>query len=490
MSGTHHWKAHLDHLIADGELAAYLESRETLDALLLETVDERWRIISARDERLERLSEEDYQSLLRSTSVLRTAEVVAALSHESTRWDERLQQQNHLLTAVIDRALARLRLFLLVFSLGLFILLVARSDSPFESLMPTAGTEQSLEDLTRVVKSFQSRWNELLDQRSQEIAKMPAFPLGQAPPPQPTHLRTAWLTGLGVFLVMLAFLAGLRTKARWRLRRKHWLKFRQYLGAKPTADAPQDLSTTQWGERLERRSDDLMSALESSQTQINTRLEQVLHEASERQERQREFLWRVRALEEMGLKLIEGAAFHAELTALRAVWSGSAVLGQLDPAAVRGLPSRPLLLVTLEHLYGDLLIEREEQELLRDVWWHAWAPWMRNRKQKRTRAEEISRSLSRALDELRRGNWDAGIDELTEIEYLPLRRWAATAHDRLDLEHWYAELRQELWAEQSSATRPKPDPVHQCARTCRVPFCKPGKLCVKELLTRFRRNTA
>ena len=248
------------------------------------------------------------------------------------------------------------------------------------------------------------------------------------------------------------------------------------------------LSTHQWGERLEKRSADLMDALESSQTQISTRLDRVLRETAERQERQREFLWRVMAMEELGLNLIEGKAFHAELAALRAMWGESEILAELDPVAARGIPGRPLLLVTLEQLYGDLLIQCEEEEQVRSPLWSAWLPqqW-RNHRRARNHTEHVNKRIARALEELRRGNWDAGLDELSGIDYLPVRRWMDTTRDRIDLEQWYAELRQELWAAHAGP-RAKAHGPHQCAKTCRIPFCKPGKLCLRQLVSRFKKD--
>ncbi len=475
-----HWKAHLDHLIADGEHAAYLESREVLEALLAQPLEERWQVILARDLRLERLSPTDYQWLLKATASLKSSAVEEALAGASVRWEGQWKQHAEHLHQRLESLLARLRVFLLVFSLALIVLLVPRSDST--SVPEPSDTGRALRSLTGAVESLQTHLQTHLQ------TQWNAAPEGRTHAERPTDVRSsdprstgsgtpAWLLGL-LILSSVAF-------SWWILRSKFWrwlrMRIRQRVRGGSVSAA---LSPNQWGERLEQRSDDLMDALESSQSQINTRLEQVLRETTERQERQREFLWRVMAMEELGLKLIDGSDFHAELMALRAIWVESEVLPQLKPMAIRGVPGRPLLLVTLEHLYGELLIQREEQEQTKPPLWDFF---LHKKDKMRGRMESINKQVTRALEELRRGQWEAAIQSLSHIEYEPVQRWRETAKKRLDLEQWYVELRQEIWAGQSRArTKKKAFYSQQCAKTCKLPFCKSGKWCLKQVVTRSR----
>ncbi|CAK0747407.1 hypothetical protein CCP3SC5AM1_1420006 [Gammaproteobacteria bacterium] len=515
------WKARLDHLIADGEQATCLESRELLEELLAKSTEERWQVILVRDPRLERLVVTDYQWLLKMTAAPKPSEVAEALATQAVhlntqwqqyseqmaktmesslaQWNQRLERNAHDLVKTIESSHARwgellerrldfrssLRFFLLLIILCLIILLVLRSDSKSQLEVPISSfAKPNSEELAKIIESSQARWNELLEQRSQDLTK--TVESSQARWLEQLAGRTdfrisAWL--LFVVLIPAIFFAWFML----RVKLASWREISEKRDSKDLADVVAS-SQALWGERLERRSTDLLNALELSRTQIDARLEKVLRETAEREERQREVLWRVMAMEEMGLKLIAGNDFQSELMALRAIWGESKLLTRLAPTAVHGVSGRPLLLVTLEHLYGDLLIQREDQKATRRYFWNAWWPFSYKGAKTRNRTEKIENRVARALRELRRGNWNSGIDELVSIDYAPIRHWTETARARVELEAWYAELRQEAWGQHlGSEQKPKPLTSPICFKTCRIPFCKPNRLCLKKLLIRFKK---
>ncbi|CAK0739977.1 hypothetical protein CCP3SC1_110017 [Gammaproteobacteria bacterium] len=503
------WKARLDELIADGELAAYLESREILDALLAQPVEERWQMILTQDPRLKRMMSADYQSLLKTTATPKFFEV--AEGGASPRLGEQWERHSEHLTKLMESSLARLEknaqtlietvessqaqwgaqlrrrldllrwplwLLLLVFSVGLVALVALHSDIGPAPVTPAV---QNSQELVKIVESSQARLGELLEQRSQDLAK--AMESSQ------TRWFEQWRQYVNfhpsAWLLLGMLIPGIVWWLVFRSKLSPWLGLGQC--SKDLFKAVES-SQAELSERLERRSEDLMNALESSRGQMDERLEQVLHEAAQRQERQREMSWRVMAVEELGLKLIEGSDFQAELTALQAMWGESEILAQLEPIAARGVPGRPLLLTTLEHLYGELLIRREEQEATTRPFWNAWLPLFHDDSAVRGRIGKIEERVAHALGEVRRGNWDAAISELIVIEYAPIWRWAETARDRLDLEQWYADLRREVWGSYPGVdSTEKGLSSHVCSKTCRIPFCKPNKLCLKQLLDRFKK---
>jgi|GEM_PF-3335659 len=505
------WKERLDHLIADGEQAAHIESKEILGALLAQSAEARWQVVLTQDPCLKCLIPADYQSLLKTTATPRSSEITEGLAVASSRLGEQWEQHSEHITKTIESSLARLeqhaqdltktvesshaqwgerldrrlnfrlplRFLLLVLTLGLAALVILHSNI---TSSPGLLSERGPQDLAKVMESSQARFGELLDRRSQDLTKV--VESSQARWLEQWEQHASFRPSVWIFFWVLI------PSVIW------WLVFRSRLspwsefGRNQKDDLVKAVKSSQaeWGERLEQRSEDLMNALESSQNQMDVRLEQVLYEAAERQEHQRETLWRVMAVEELGLKLIEGNDFQSELTALQAVWDDSEVLPQLEPAATRGVPGRPLLFLMLERLYSDLLIRREEKETTKHPFWNAWLPLFHNNNEIRGRVGKMENRVAHALEELRRGNWDAAIDELASVEYAPIWRWAETARDRLDLEQWYADLRHEVWQSHSGIIDPKERILSSlaCAKTCRIPFCKPGRLCLKQLLIRFK----
>ncbi|CAK0776987.1 hypothetical protein CCP3SC15_5690001 [Gammaproteobacteria bacterium] len=133
------------------------------------------------------------------------------------------------------------------------------------------------------------------------------------------------------------------------------------------------------------------------------------------------------------------------------------------------------------------MIRREEQAKTHPSFWSVWLPLFHKDGEARDRVGNIEGRVAQALEELRRGNWNSGIEELSNIEYAPIWHWVDAARNRLDLEQWYADLRQELWGGHPG-TRIKRGSLGSliCSKTCRIPLCKPGKLCLNHVLTRFK----
>lgn len=517
------WKARLDHLIADGEHAAYLESREILEALLAQSVDERWRVILERDPRLERLVPPDYEWLLKTTATPKPSEVAEALAVQSVHWSEQWKQHSEQLTGMVESSMEQwnhqleqhtqdlvetmelsqahwsellerrldfrspLRLLLLVFTLGVGIIAILHSNiitSPVVSGSTASLTRQNPEEWEKIVESLQSRWNELLEQRSLDLTKvMESSQTRWFEQWQQHTFFPAWTWLLVLLLIPGAIFSWvvLRAKATSLPKVEHNTKDLDIINIVTSSQA-------KWGERLERRSEKLLHAMESSQAKMETRLNQVLRETVARQEHQHEILLRVMAMEELGLKLIAGSDFHSELMALQAIWGKSELLFQLTPSAIHGVPGRPLLLVTLEHLYGDLLIQSEDKNATQQSFWNSWWPFSYKRVKTRNRTEKMEERIARALREIRRGDWNAGIEELLGIDYLPIAHWTQTARTRLALEEWYSQLRQEVWGRHlATEIRKKSTISFNCFKTCRFPFCKPNKLCIKQLLQHFKK---
>jgi len=494
------WKARLDHLIADGEQATYLESREILEALLEQSPEERWKIILARDPRLERLVTSDYQWLLKITVTPKLTELSEATSYLGEQWKQYAEHLTKTLESSLDqwrkqhlqelfqnknqKLLVSLRpgLIIFIFVLGFFVL---RADSNLKTETPLplpiseiAPHPQYNNDLRKIFESSHARWNELLEQRSQDLAKTVDSLQKRLQEKWQEHIESQislWIISLWLIPVAIFIWIGLRIKTTL-----------QKNTPRPAQELANVVESSQahWDERLERRSEDLLNALENSQIQTQERLEKVLREAAISQERHRELLWRIMALEELGLKLIAGENFRSEFIALRSIWNYSELLDTLEPNAIRGIPGRPLLLVTLEQIYGDILIQREEHKPSHQG---LWSFWFLPENNLRDQFDKLEERVAQALREIRRGNWLAGIEILADVKYTPILQWTETTRARLRLEDWYNALRQEAWGQHLGTEAKSKSLASLCFKTCRIPFCKTDKLCLKQLLLRFKK---
>lgn len=492
------WKARLDHLIADGEQATYLESREILEELIEQSAEERWKIILARDPRLERLVINDYQWLLKITVTPKLTELSEAASYLGEQWRQYADHLTKTLESSLEKwheknspalqtphifSSLRFGLIILILTIGFFILRAdsnLRQETPPQITIPeiAPNVPNNNEALAKIIESSQARWNELFAQQSQDLAQSIAS--------LKNHVQEKWKENtdnpVSIWLILL-FLIPVGISLWIGLRIKTTI---QKNPPRPTQELVNVVESSQahWGERLERRSEDLLNALEDSQVQTQEFLEKVLREAAVSQERQRELLWRIMALEELGLKLIAGENFRSEFIALRSIWNDSELLDNLEPNAIRGIPGRPLLLVMLEQIYGDILIQREEHKKQNRGLWNFWiAPGSNLREQ----FDKLEERVARALREIRRSNWLAGLEILNEIKYTPISQWTESARARLHLEDWYNALRQEAWGKHLGTEAKSKSLAAVCFKTCRIPFCKTDKLCLKQLLLRFKK---
>ncbi|MEI6413767.1 MAG: hypothetical protein WCP34_05815 [Pseudomonadota bacterium] len=74
-----HWIARINELIEAGQDATREESAKTLDGLLDLTPDDCWRLLQARDPRLNKLTADGYQHLLNKTVEARTSTILPGL---------------------------------------------------------------------------------------------------------------------------------------------------------------------------------------------------------------------------------------------------------------------------------------------------------------------------------------------------------------------------------------------------------------------------
>jgi len=422
------WKEHLGQLIASGQEASTLESREILESLIEMPAEERWQMILNRDPLLGRLVPEDYQWLVKVTSTLKSFELLlppqlsAQMTQHAKEMAKTVEASKVWIAEQLDKQATDL-MEGITFAQEDLARRSAEITQHLRSSQEFAKTfDQKIEVLTGHVESSQKS----LGKRVEKY-----FSIGMA----------------GQFLLPLlgvVILFAMDPNFGWLGSIKQSLE---------TISKSSESSALKINEQLRKQSETLLQTLQASQAQSNQRVNQIFEEVSRHQEQQRAALWKIMVVDELGLRLAEGADFRSELAALRIMWADLPELPALASGPSYEIPGRPVLSAKLEQLYSDVQNQRLMQEATNR--WNPWWSWSRKACEAKYQIEQLENRVHHSVESIRSGNWNTGVESLAEVGYPTIQKWHEMAQARLALEEWYSDLRKKVWSKYSSETELK-----------------------------------